>query len=108
MTQRRTVITMLLALVVVVSCARWAAAHPGHSHKIMGTITMAREAQVEVLDSNHEKTTFAITKTTTILVGKAAGTVKDLKIGSRIVVEAEEEEGEHFIAVKIQLPTAAK
>ena len=33
-----------------------------------------------------------------------AGTQKNLLVGLRIVVEAEEEEGEEFVATKIQLP----
>lgn len=108
MTTQRVSMTALLALTMLAGPARWAAAHPGHAHTIMGTITMAHEGLVEVLDSNNEKTAFKITKATRILVGRVAGTEKDLKAGSRIVVEAEEEEGETFIAVKIQLPAATK
>ena len=47
---------------------------------------------------------FAITKDTKIRVGKAAGTIQDVRTGLRIVVEAEEEEDERFVAVTIQLP----
>jgi len=35
------------------------------------------------------------------------GTQKDLLAGLRIVVEAEEAEGEEFVATKIQLPAKA-
>ena len=107
MTKRRLLITVLLALTGLASRTGWAAVHPGHAHTIMGTISMVREGHVEVLDKNNEKTDFTITKQTQILVGKVAGTEKDLKTGSRIVVEAEEEEGEKFMAVKIQLPARA-
>jgi hypothetical protein len=37
-------------------------------------------------------------------VGKGAGTIKDVRTGLRIVVEAEEEEDETFVALTIQLP----
>ena len=60
--------------------------------------------RVEVLDRGNEKTTFAITKDTKIRVGKSAGTIKDVRSGLRILVEAEEEEDETFVAVTIQLP----
>ena len=79
-------------------------AHPGHAHKILGTVTTVTATSVEVLDRGNEKTTFAITKDTKIRVGKSAGTIKDVRSGLRIVVEAEEEEGETFVAVTIQLP----
>lgn len=79
-------------------------AHPGHAHKILGTVTTVTATSVEVLDRGNEKTTFAITKDTKIRVGKSAGTIKDVRSGLRIVVEAEEEEDETFVAVTIQLP----
>jgi hypothetical protein len=79
-------------------------AHPGHAHKILGTVTAVTASNIEVLDRNNEKTTFAITKDTKIRVGKETGSMKDVRTGLRIVVEAEEEENETFVAVTIQLP----
>ena len=79
-------------------------AHPGHTHKILGTVTTVTATSVEVLDRGNERTTFAITKDTKIRVGKGAGTIKDLRTGLRIVVESEEEEDETFVALTIQLP----
>ncbi|MGE3841390.1 MAG: hypothetical protein AB7I50_07370 [Vicinamibacterales bacterium] len=79
-------------------------AHPGHTHKILGTVTAVTDTSVDVLDRSNEKTTFTITKDTKIRVGKGAGTVKDVRTGLRIVVEAEEEEDETFVALTIQLP----
>ncbi len=79
-------------------------AHPGHAHKILGTVTAVSAASIDVLDRSNEKTTFVITKDTKIRVGKAAGTIKDVRTGLRIVVEAEEDEDETFVAVTIQLP----
>jgi hypothetical protein len=80
------------------------AAHPGHAHKILGTVTAVTATSVEVLDRSNEKTTFVITKDTKIRVGKSAGTIKDVRTGLRIVVEAEEEDDETFVAVTLQLP----
>lgn len=104
---RRTLIASALTVLTALAAAPAAIAHPGHAHKIMGTITMVREGRVEVADANKEKTIFAITKETKILVGKSAGSQSDLQTGLRIVVEAEEEEGEKFVAIKIQLPAKA-
>lgn len=93
---------------VIAACALIAntsvSAHPGHTHKILGTVTAFNATSVEVLDRSNEKTNFVITKDTKIRVGKGAGTIKDLRTGLRIVVEAEEEEDETFVALTIQLP----
>ena len=97
----------IIALLTLSLAAAAAAAHPGHKHTILGTISMVREGHVEVVDTNNEKTTFSVTKDTKILVGKAAGSTKDLKAGVRAAIEAEEGEGEKFVALTIQLPARA-
>jgi hypothetical protein len=101
-----TLSTMLvrLTMLTVLGGTGIALAHPGHAHKILGTVTAVTATSVDVLDRSNEKTTFAITKDTKIRVGTAAGTIKDVRTGLRIVVEAEEEEDETFVAVTIQLP----
>jgi hypothetical protein len=93
-----------LAMLTVVASSGTVLAHPGHTHKILGTVTAVTATSVDVLDRSNEKTTFAITKDTKIRVGKTAGTIKDVRTGLRIVVEAEEEEDEKFVALTIQLP----
>jgi len=79
-------------------------AHPGHTHKILGAVTAVTDTSVDVLDRSNEKTTLTITKDTKIRVGKGAGTVRDVRAGLRVVIEAEEEEDETFVALTIQLP----
>ncbi len=93
-----------LTTLVLLASAGTVWAHPGHAHKILGTVTAVTASSVDVLDRSNEKTTFAITKDTKIRVGKAAGTIKDVKTGLRIVVEGEEEEDDTYVAVTIQLP----
>lgn len=104
---RRTLMASALTLLTAAVFVRPLLAHPGHAHTIMGTITMIHDGHVEVVDANKETSTFTITKETKILVGKNAGSQKDLQAGLRIVVEAEEGEGEKMTAVKIQLPAKA-
>jgi hypothetical protein len=94
----------MLAVFTTLAVPLLVLAHPGHAHKILGTVTAVTATSVDVLDRGNEKTTFAITKNTKIRVGKRVGTIKDLRTGLRIVVEAEEEEDETFVAVTIQLP----
>jgi hypothetical protein len=92
------------ALVVVPALTT---AHPGHTHKILGTVMAVTATTVDVLDRSNEKTTFNITKETKIRVGKTAGSIKDVLTGLRIVVEAEENDDETFVAKTIQLPERA-
>lgn len=94
-----------LALLVAIPLQTFA--HPGHTHKILGTVTAVTATTVDVLDRSNEKTTFNITKETKIRVGKSAGSVKDVVTGLRIVVEAEENDDETFVAKTIQLPERA-
>ena len=93
-----------LTMVTVLASTSTVLAHPGHTHKILGVVTAVTATSVDVLDRSNEKTTFAITKATKIRVGKTAGTIKDVRTGLRIVVEAEEEESETFVALTIRLP----
>ena len=97
-------ILVQLWMLTVLGSTSTVLAHPGHAHKILGTVTAVTASSVDVLDRNNEKTTFAITKETKIRVGTTAGTIKDVRTGLRIVVEAEEEDNETFVAVTIQLP----
>jgi len=62
-----------LALFTLLVVPLAAFVHPGHTHKIHGTVTAVTASSVEVLDRNNEKTTFGITKETRIRVGQAAG-----------------------------------
>ena len=98
---RRLILTISAAFLVVPLPTL---AHPGHAHKILGTVTAVSATSVEVIDRNNERTIFGITKDTKIRVGKGAGTIKDVRTGLRVVVEAEEDEDETFVALTIQLP----
>src|SRR5690606_5889609 len=90
-----------LAVSAILASTGTVLAHPGHTHKILGTVNAVTATSVEVLDRGNEKTTFAITKDTKIRVGNGAATIKDVRTGLRIVVEAEEEEDETFVALTI-------
>src|SRR5688572_16759445 len=63
-----------------------AAAHPGHDHKLMGTITSIDKNKVVVKTTEGKDMTFEITPLTTFKSGKQKGTASDLKAGLRVVV----------------------
>ena len=53
-----------LGVCALLASTATALAHPGHAHKILGTVTAVTATSLEVLDRCNEKTTFAITKAT--------------------------------------------
>ena len=66
------------------------AAHPGHSHKTMGTVSAIHENHLEVKDAKGAVTTFALEPTTKIRRAKAKAAAGDIKVGDRIVVTTRE------------------
>jgi hypothetical protein len=80
-------ISRLAALAVVLSLAlpAWSAAHPGHDHKIMGTI-VAVDGDFVVVKTKDGELVFSVTSTTKYRDGRSRGTKTDLKPGVRVVV----------------------
>ena len=63
-----------------------ALAHPGHDHKLMGTITSIDKNKVVVKTTEGKDMTFEITPLTAFKKGKTKGLASDLKAGLRVVV----------------------
>jgi hypothetical protein len=82
--------TALLAVLVI---AAPAFAHPGHDHKVMGTIAVLHENHLEVKDAQGKSTALLLDAKTKIVRGKVAVKVADLKVGDRVVVTAAENKG---------------
>jgi hypothetical protein len=61
-------------------------AHPGHDHKLMGTIASIDKNKVVVKTTEGRDMTFEITPLTTFKRGKQKGAAADLKAGMRVVV----------------------
>jgi hypothetical protein len=85
---RRLVSMILAACVLAVLPARIAFAHPGHDHKIMGTVTMAATDHVMVKDKDGKDATAVINKDTKFIRAKKPMKAADLKVGMRIVITA--------------------
>jgi hypothetical protein len=82
------------------------AAHKGHAHKIMGTISLVHENHVEIETKDGKKMTVTLNDKTKILKGKAKASASDLKEGVRVVVEAEGEK--EMVAKTVRLAGDAK
>lgn len=103
---RRFTIALLTAIPLAVFAAVPALAHPGHEHKVMGTVTMAASDHVMLKDKDGKGVTVYITKDTKVVKDKQEMKVADIKTGLRVVVTAvtEGEKGkEKMIAKTIQL-----
>ena len=61
-------------------------AHPGHDHKLMGTVTSIDKNKVVVKTTEGKDMTFEVTPITTFKNGKQKGMPSDLKAGMRVVV----------------------
>jgi hypothetical protein len=79
---------ILAAVVLAVLAPATSFAHPGHEHKIMGTITAIDGNKVSMKTTEGKDATVTLTPTTTFKRGKAKGAQSDLKVGLRVVVNA--------------------
>lgn len=61
-------------------------AHPGHDHKLMGTISSIDKNKVVMKTTEGKDMTFEILPTTILKRGSAKGVQADLKPGMRVVV----------------------
>ncbi len=77
---------LFLALAAVLLAPAVPLAHPGHDHKLMGTITAIDKNKVVVKTTEGKDMTFEITPLTTFKRGKQKGAQSDLKAGLRVVV----------------------
>lgn len=85
---RRSIARIAVALAVVIGASGALFAHPGHEHKIMGTVTMAGSDHVMVKDKDGKDATVVINKDTKFLRAKQAMKRADMKVGMRIVITA--------------------
>ncbi len=77
---------LLAALVLAVLAPATSFAHPGHEHKLMGTITVVDGNKVTMKTTEGKDSTFTVTPLTAFKRGKAKGEQSDLKVGLRVVV----------------------
>lgn len=82
-----------------------ATAHPNHSKKVMGTVTMAAPDHVMVKTTEGKEETIKIDAKTKLVKGKAKAKVEDLKVGTRVVISLTDKEPP--TAAEIQVGAAA-
>ncbi len=76
----------VLALIGVLALPAVGLAHPGHEHKIMGTIAAIDGPRVVVKTTDGKERSFEMTPLTKVLRGKAKADARELSVGMRVVV----------------------
>jgi hypothetical protein len=71
---------LLLALIAVP-----AVAHPGHDHKLMGTIAAIDGRTIRMMTTDKKDVSFEVNDKTKFVRSKKPGAFEDLKAGMRIV-----------------------
>lgn len=98
---RRFILAITAAAAMTVTQAAIAIAHPGHEHKVMGTVTMAAPDHVMLKDKDGKDVTVNINKETKFVRAKKAMKVSDVKVGMRIVVTAVTDENDGKSIAKV-------
>ncbi len=62
-------------------------AHEGHEHKVMGTVTMRHDQQLEVKTTDGKTVTIVLNDKTAVLRGKTKLDLTAVKQGDRVVVD---------------------
>ena len=83
-------LTFVVAAAAVLALAGPAAAHEGHEHTTLGTVSMIHDAHLEVKDVDGKTTTFTMDEKTKVLRGSDVATRKEIAVGIRVAVVSEE------------------
>jgi len=77
---------VLIVLGMALIAPRWARAHDGHIHKIIGTVTARDAKHIEVKTPSGENLSIAITPKTTATRDKKKVPLSEVQVGRRVVV----------------------
>jgi len=75
-------------------------AHAGHAHKVLGTISAVTDTQLDVKTTDGKSIAVLLDAKTVYRQGKVRADAKMLKLGERVVVEAEQAEGAKLMTAK--------
>ena len=84
-------------------------AHEGHEHKVMGTVAAidAKAGRLEVKEAGGKAVVLMADSKTKVLRGDAPAALKDVVVGSRVVVRFTDEHGMKM-ASEVRLPEEPK
>jgi len=99
---KRTLITFATIFLLLTSVAAFA--HNGVEH-VLGTIKSLTDTSVTVETPKHTSVTVVLGPATKYANAKGVATVKDMKIGDRVAIEAKE--GKPLTALSVKIGTGA-
>ena len=88
MTRRVMLFTWLCAFVGLSLSAVPAIAHPGHDHKVLGTVVSVAANRLVVKDRQNKDVTITLNADTRVIKDKKPVRLDEVKVGSRVVVTA--------------------
>ncbi len=105
-TMKKWMISLLAVALVAVGSAAHLAAHEGHDHKVMGTVTMAAADHVMLKDKDGKDVIVKVTKDTKVKA-RTAMKVEQLQVGTRVVITATEAKDKSMTAKSIEVGVVA-
>jgi len=87
-----------LIAALIAPAAAWA--HEGHAHKVLGTVAAVTDTQLDVKTTDGKTVAVVLDAKTVYRQGKARTDAKMLKLGERVVVEAEQAAGAKLMTAK--------
>jgi preprotein translocase subunit YajC len=100
MNSRKALVSALAVLLLLVS-AGTAFAHNGVEH-ILGTITAVTENSITVDTPKHTSVTVVLDRSTTFTNNDVKSSLKDLKVGDRVVINAKANMEKKLVAVTVK------
>ncbi|HXG89798.1 MAG TPA: hypothetical protein VNJ02_15825 [Vicinamibacterales bacterium] len=86
----RRLFVSMIAAAVWVAWSPALGAHPGHGHKVLGTVMVINGNHVELKDADGKKVMHMLDAKTKIRRGKTVMRASDLKVGDRVVLSVTE------------------
>lgn len=107
----RRILVSILAAAVLLAWSPALSAHPGHGHKVLGTVSVVDGNHVEVKAADGKVTMHMLDAKTKVKRGKFVVKASDLKVGDRVVVvvaESKDKDGKAVMTVtEVQIGAAA-
>ncbi len=98
---RRLVLTFAALAAVAITTGSSLLAHPGHEHKVLGTVTMAAPDHVMLKDKGGKDHTIQINADTKFTRAKKVMTAADMKTGMRVVITAVTDKNDDKVIAKV-------
>ncbi len=101
---RRLLLATIAVIALMGGSGAPALAHPGHEHKVLGTVSISAPDHVMLKDKDGTDHTIQINAATKFVRAKKAMKAEDMKVGMRVVVTAvTDENDDKVIATSIEL-----